>query len=667
MNLPDTGSVKTLHEQMDILARAILTGLDKLLEADRNQATALRLDFFAAKWLKIRTKKAGPAVPFALNWVQADFLKRLRRKYRLHGDKGIDRFRGIRANVLKPRQLGFSTFIAALFFVDGIINPGRTTVVVTHLQKMSLELIKTYRLFWAVLPPEIKNGLVLEVDSKYEFAVAFPSGPNGEVLTPSRWIIWTEKGEDWRGGVIHNLHGSEAAFYSDYMGWKTAFYQAVDTEEGNIILETTANGMNSYYDDVQSCLRGESSFDLVFYSWHIHPEYRRKWDPAAQPPLTDWEIGQMALHGWTLDQLAWRRWKVGEIGSEERFRQEFPATVDEAFLQSGRPFFPMETVKARLDFLGVNPSPVLESVLPFTTFWEAPIPGETYMLSADIAEGLDAGTEVAGHPDRGGTDSCCGYVIHARTLRVVAMIHGRIPMVEFSRLLDRLGRMYGACIAPERNNHGHTTVHVLESAWYPWLYRHLEYDTTGKETFLRAGFPTDPKTRPQILDALWQAIKAGLLICPDPGFWRECQVFHRNAKTGKPKAIEGYHDDRVMALAIGVYLCTLGRSGWGLPSGEWADATGMPVSTHEAAVKPPAPPPPEPPAPTHVGLPGLNPVLQAPRPGSCGTCEHFLDGSCHVDEEQGGLRLRVNAEDPGCWAHRVRHETPKALLSGFGA
>ena len=113
MNLPDTGSVKTLHEQMDILARAILTGLDKLLEADRNQATALRLDFFAAKWLKIRTKKAGPAVPFALNWVQADFLKRLRRKYRLHGDKGIDRFRGIRANVLKPRQLGFSTFIAA--------------------------------------------------------------------------------------------------------------------------------------------------------------------------------------------------------------------------------------------------------------------------------------------------------------------------------------------------------------------------------------------------------------------------------------------------------------------------------------------------------------------------------------------------------------------------
>jgi hypothetical protein len=644
---------------MDALAKGILAGLDKISPEDRDHATACHLDWFAARWLKIRTKKAGPAVPFAMNWVQMDFLKKMRKKNRLEEEKHlhIDRFRGIRANVLKPRQLGFSTFIAALFFVDGILNPGRTTVVVTHLQKMSLELIKTYRLFWACLPSAAKSGLSLEVDSKYEFAVAFPQGANGEILTPSRWIIWTEKGEEWRGGVIHNLHGSEAAFYADYLGWKTAFFQAVDQETGNIILETTANGMNAYYDDVTACLRNESSFDLIFYPWHVQPEYMRHWDPEKEPPPDPWELEQIRIHGWTLDQLAWRRWKVREIRSEARFRQEFPATVDEAFLTTGRPFFPMAEVRAILQSLSAAQITYTEP-RPFIQIYEHPKTGETYLLSADVAEGKDAGDEVAGHPERGGSDSCAAYVLHVRTLRVVAKIHGRIPMVEFARLCDWLGRQYHACVAPERNNHGHTVVHVLETAQYPWLYRHLEYDTAGRESFLRSGFHTDTKTRPQILDAIWQGVKSGTLICPDMAFWRECTTFHRNKKNGKPEAMQGYHDDRVLALAIGVYLCTMGATAWGQACGEWADATGLPVSSHEQAiaVHTIVPEVEVPSIPILSQIPGLAPIAITTKPGTCGACE-FCDSKnlCHVDDEVGGLRLRVSPSDPGCIAHRARH------------
>ncbi|HWQ10291.1 MAG TPA: hypothetical protein VN436_14320, partial [Holophaga sp.] len=461
----DHQASQSLFDSMTVLAQGILANLDKLPPDLRDAATAWRLHWFAARWLKIRTKKAGPAVPFAFNWVQLDFMRRLCEGNRMEEDRarGLHRFRGIRANVLKPRQLGFSTFIAALFFIDGIMNPGRTTVVVTHLQKMSLELIKTYRLFWACLPPAIKQGLTLEVDSKYEFAVAFPPGPNGELLTPSRWIIWTEKGEEWRGGVIHNLHGSEAAFYADYLGWKTAFFQAVDQETGNIILETTANGMNAYYDDVQACLRGESSFELVFYPWHVQPEYQRPWNPDKEPPLTAEELEGQSLYGWTLEQIAWRRWKIQEIGSEERFHQEFPATVDEAFLTTGRPYFPMVDVKAALTRATEQPAPFTEP-RPYVRIYEAPREKELYLQVGDVAEGIGEGDEVPGQPERGGADYCAGYVLHVRSLRVVASIHGRISPVEFARLMDWLGRRYRACTAPERNNHGHTVVHVLEQA-----------------------------------------------------------------------------------------------------------------------------------------------------------------------------------------------------------
>lgn len=654
----DFQASKNLFDLMTTLAQGILANLEKLPPELRTAATAWRLPWFAARWLKIRTKKAGPAVPFAFNWVQMDFTRRLLANNRLEEDRarGLHRFRGIRANVLKPRQLGFSTFIAALFFCDGIMNPGRTTVVCTHLQKMSLELIKTYRLFWACLPPEIKAGLTLEVDSKYEFAVAFPPGPNGEMLTPSRWIIWTEKGEEWRGGVIHNLHGSEAAFYSDYLGWKTAFFQAVDPETGNIILETTANGMNAYYDDVQACLREESSFDLVFYPWHVQPEYRRPWNPEKEPPITSEEQEGIDLYGWDLEQLAWRRWKIREIGSEERFHQEFPATVDEAFLTTGRPFFPMVDVKAALARAMAHPAPSTNP-RPHVQVYEMPIKGELYLATGDVAEGIGEGDEVPGQPERGGADYCAGYIVKVRTLQVVATVHARMSPVEFARTMDWLGRQYRACLAPERNNHGHTVVHVLEQAQYPWLYRHLEYDSSGKETFLRAGFPTDPKTRPQILDALWQAIKANLLVCPDAGLWREATTFHRNSKTGKPEALSGYHDDRIIALAINIYLCTLGTTAWSAPTGAWADASGMPVASNEIPIQAPAPlPPEEEPAvvPLVAQLPQLAAVAVAVRPGTCGSCRFCEGGCCLVDVPSGGLKIRVNENDPGCMAHAAR-------------
>lgn len=664
MRVLDAFPSPTNREEALQAAARVLAPMLTLSEDKQIKAVGHSLFLFCAQALQVRVKDGGALWPFVLNPIQRRYRTSLRRRHLDDFNRSADRFCGIRDLIVKPRQLGFSTFIAALFFMDGLLNPGRLSVILAHDRTIAEFLLETYRIFWDNLPPVMKEGLRLSSDTKYEFEIVFPG--DQVQSPPSRFIIDTEAGHPWRGAPISNLHASEAAFYRDYQGFKNSYLQAVPAS-GNAILETTANGQNLYHADVVAALEAEGDpsmpWRVVYFAWFEHPEYRKPWDPVTQAPLTQEEAALMSAHGLDLQQIAWRRSKKIEVGS--KFLQEYPETLAGAFLTTGMPFFDQEAAAQRLDHLRRHPA--LCRMEGEVTIWEDYLPGETYVLAADIAEGLDRGESSVADPEQGGADFSSGYVVRARTLKVVAAIHGRIPPVEFARKLDKLGRRYRACVAPERNNHGHTVVHVLEEARYPEVYRHLEYDQGGAR-FLRPGFPTDTKTRPMILDALAEVIRTGQLDCPDQRFWVEVLRFHRN-KVGKPEALPGSHDDRVMALAIAIYLCTLGRSGWGLEGVDGSDRAGFPTLSElpPAAVAGPSTPPlpPEtvlPPdvhpdrAPTLASPDGVNIVAEVAkerallRKRTCGDCIHFretLGGLCSHPSN----RFRVNAADPSCMAH----------------
>lgn len=659
------GEIKTPSNREEAMAAAgaLAEHIQHLTTHQQVQAVGWSMLLFCAQALQIRVKDGGALWPFILNPIQRRYRKSLRRRHIDDFRCGADRFRSIRDLIVKPRQLGFSTFIAALFFADGLLNPGRVSVILAHDRDIAEILLETYKLFWEHLPPQFKAGMRLASDTKYEFEIVFPGDQT--LFPPSRFVIDTEAGHPWRGGVIHNLHASEVSFYRDYQGFKNSYLQAVPAS-GNAILETTANGQNLFHADVMAAVQGEDDpsmpWRVVFYAWFEHPEYRKPWDPRTQAPLTAEEAALMSTHGLDLQQVAWRRSKIIEVGS--KFQQEYPETLAGAFLTTGRPFFDQEAASKRLDELMRHPVPSTTDAAGVQV-WEPYIPGEVYLLAADIAEGLDRGESSVMDHEHGGADFSSAYVIRARTLSVVAALHGRISPVEFARRLDTLGRRYRACVAPERNNHGHTVVHVLEEAHYPEVYRHAEYDQGGAR-FLRPGFPTDTKTRPMILDALAEVIHSGQLICHDPRFWVEVLRFHRNA-VGKPEALPGSHDDRVISLAIAVYLCTLGRSGWGLGGVEGSDRAGFP------SLAPMPPPPvqcPEMPAvplppgyhadhkPQNVTLAGVN-IATAVSEERAMLAKRTCGGCTHYREALGGLcglhRFRVNAVDPSCAAHYPPH------------
>lgn len=129
-------------------------------------------------------------------------------------------------------------------------------------------------------------------------------------------------------GVVHN---SEIAFWPDAEEIVTGLFQAVPAD-GNVFLETTANGQaNWYYDEYSAAVRGASAFVPRFHGWNEHHEYREE----SGEPLERTEEEQVLANRYSLDdaQLRWRRGKVKLL--RDKFVQEFPINAHEAFISSG--------------------------------------------------------------------------------------------------------------------------------------------------------------------------------------------------------------------------------------------------------------------------------------------------------------------------------------------
>jgi hypothetical protein len=88
---------------------------------------------------------------------------------------------------------------------------------------------------------------------------------------------------------------------------------------------------------------GESEFMPVFLPWSLAPEYRTK--SGDDFKMTGEEAKLAELHGLDADQIAWRRAKISQLGSEEYFAQEYPLHAAEAFISSQfDSFIPAELV-----------------------------------------------------------------------------------------------------------------------------------------------------------------------------------------------------------------------------------------------------------------------------------------------------------------------------------
>jgi hypothetical protein len=234
----------------------------------------------------------------------------------------------------------------------------------------------------------------------------------------------------------------------------------------------------------------------------------------------------MAQHGLNLNQIAYRR----RIRADFRglARQEFAEDAESCFLASGEGVFELAAVEARL-------TSVMDAAIARRNgemeIWLPPVKGKQYLVAVDPAGGGSQG------------DYSAAQVLEIETGLQCAEFAGHVGGLELARLITDLATEYnGAWLVVERNNHGSGVLALAETACkYTRIYRQAG----------QAGWLTTSVSRPAMIGRL----DAALVDEPDRFQSRrllaECRSFVR-LPNGSSGAQTGTHDDRVMAMAIGL-------------------------------------------------------------------------------------------------------------------
>lgn len=287
-------------------------------EKQAHKALSGNLEYFSEKCLKIKTKE-GNIEPFVFNEAQRIIHRLLEAQL---AEKGW-----VRAIIIKGRQQGCSTYVAARFYWKASLGQGKTVAVISHEQASAQALFDKADMYFRHCPDPMKPGLLTK---------------NSKEMTwdnESDYIVFTAGSKNsGRSRTAQLGHASEYAFYDDIDAVNSGVLQIIAKVPGSeIIKETTGNGKNHAYQDVMDALAGKNGYIVIFIPWFLQPEYREPVPYGFE--LEGDEILLREAYGLDNEQLMWRRTKISELKSIKLFMQEYPNVLEEAFQSSGNAFY----------------------------------------------------------------------------------------------------------------------------------------------------------------------------------------------------------------------------------------------------------------------------------------------------------------------------------------
>ena len=426
-------------------------------------------------------------------------------------ERALQTFREERYVVtLKARQIGWTTLVAAYAFWLSYFHSDRLVIFLSKGEREASAILRMVGYGFKRLPEWMRRrGPKVLRDN--QSTMEFGNGSSVESL-PS-------KSDPARGRSCYLVVVDEWAFLENPdEAW--ASIEPIADVGGRVIGLSTANGWGNFFHQLYTGAEaGTNKFVSLFEPWSARGDRDADWYEAKRHSLPVWQL-----------------------------HQEYPTTAEEAFIKSGNPFFDPDVLAA----LEVRePDRGFLTVGDFTTFvqkdggplavWERPQTNETYVVGADVAEGLEHG------------DYCSAHVVRWRTQEVVAHWHGHISPDEFAGILHDLGTYYNqALVGVENNNHGLTTCKYLKD-WhhYPNIFYSRIVDERSRRSTNKIGWSTTKKTRPLMLDDLATALRDGSLGLWCRGTISELRTFVRD-EYGRMRGSP--FDDRVMSLAIAVQM-----------------------------------------------------------------------------------------------------------------
>jgi hypothetical protein len=447
--------------------------------------------------LKIRLKKGGTK-RMQLNRAQREYSRRCSKQN----------------IVLKARQVGITTYVAARFFVQSITRPGTLTVQVAHSQESAEAIFNIVQRFWENLPKTMLKGALVKSRSNVR-QIVFPR-------LDSEYRVETADDNAGRGMTIHNLHCSEVSRWPGGGLETLASLRAAVVPEGEIVLESTPNGAAGvFYAEWQKA--NETGYTQHFFPWWYEASYQEIVKKNKMQPLTPEENELVGRYGLSEGQIAWRRkqWKT----LRDLAAQEYAEDPSSCFLVSGECVFELATIQRAAVLAGEKTEAEDNGRL---TIWLPPQKGRRYIIGVDTAGGGADG------------DYACAQVIERAMGMQCAELHGHFPPYELARRVADLGKRYeGALVAVERNNHGSGVLAHLNNLEYGNLF----------EKDRQLGWLTSAASRPAMIENMAAVLMEEPELFHSPRLLEECRTFVRHAD-GNAAAADGAHDDCVMAMAI---------------------------------------------------------------------------------------------------------------------
>ncbi|HKN22961.1 MAG TPA: hypothetical protein VJX73_16165 [Terracidiphilus sp.] len=429
----------------------------------------------------------------------------------------VDLKAGKRNIVLKARQVGITTYVAARFFLSTILQPGTLSVQVAHDQDSAEQIFRIVHRFLENLPAEWRRS-GLKTSRANVRQIIFPK-------LDSEYRV--ESAADrcaGRGLTIQNLHCSEVARWPHDVAETLAALRAAVPPDGEIFLESTPSGAGgTFYEEWQSA--PETGYVQHFFPWWWEESYERKVEIVN---FTEEELELMMKRGLKAAQIAFRR----EMRSQfrNRFAEEYAEDAETCFLTSGHCMFDCEKLEKQMkeapEYIEAAENGRLQTFLP-------PVAGKDYIIGVDPAGGGASG------------DYACAQVIERVKGTQCAELLGHYSPAELGARVATLARKYNhALVAVERNGLGESAIQYLTMLeGYSHLY------PVGE----RAGWVTSRSTRPEMLALLDATLAASPGLFNSKRLLQDCRSFVRN-KDGECAAAAGAHDDTVMAMAIALIV-----------------------------------------------------------------------------------------------------------------
>ena len=471
--------------------------------------------------------KDGKRVPFKLNDEQCHFIE--------HMDN--------RSVICKARQLGFTSLACALSLFYAITEKDVHCMMVSYSLDGVGSCFDKLKSLYVSIPDAIKPKEISNNRSSLKFA-------NGSKITVS--TFGTK--DIGRGSTLRFCHLSELAFCKDDVVDKQllSVMQAM-TPNSTLIIESTANGLNSFYDLYQRAEQGDNLYTSFFYPWHKtkmyeneQKEYAQRYKGIYGKSLTEQELEEderiLLKDGCTFEGLMWRRLKINS-SSINQFHQEFPSSSIECFVNSGCNIFNVEKVqqlyneRKTIEKITNIPDIPVELKLylnNYFTVWETPQKGNKYYVGVDSAE-MNADYTVID-------------VLKEDGMEVAQFRTNKIQAYEMASITNSIGLWYNrALLVVEKASTGGVILDRLRNTFhYKNLYKHKDYDHKGKMV-KKIGWITSAKTKPILINDLVEWFENNDIFVRSTATLSEMKTYMFDGSS--TNAESGKHDDTIIATA----------------------------------------------------------------------------------------------------------------------